>query len=57
MKIEWEGDWWELKYYETGYARYVLEQAGISFSWLQNEKQSFKSEKEFIKFLREKEKT
>lgn len=55
MRIKWQGDFWKVKYYGTGYNRYALERDGISVSWLQNKEQSFKSEKEFIKFLRENE--
>lgn len=55
MQIKWAGDYWNVKYYATGYARYALERIGISFSWLQNDEQYFNSEEEFMKFLREKE--
>lgn len=56
MKIKWNGDLWKVKYYRTGYARYALERAGISFCWLQNKEQYFNSMEEFIKFLRKQEK-
>lgn len=55
MKIEWEGDFWKVKYYGTGYARYALEQYGVSICWLQNKEQYFNTQEEFIKFLRERE--
>lgn len=57
MMIKWQGDYWEVKYYDTGYPRYTLERDGITVSWLQNDEQNFNTQKQFLKFLRGKGKT
>lgn len=53
MIIKWQGDTWAVRYYFTGYPRYVLERTGVSVSWLQNEENNFISKEAFVKFLRE----
>lgn len=56
MRIKWQGDTWAVKYYPDGYARWTLENGNTSVSWLVNDENNFTTQKQFIKFLREREK-